>query len=229
MDFGLFDKRNYPTLGVREGYAQWAPTYDDTVEGKMDVDLLERQRAVRFEGSEVLDLACGTGRVGAWLAARGAQAVDGVDVTPEMLAHAARRGVYRRLVEGDLRDTKLCDASYDVCTQSLACDHLPELGPLYREVRRILRPAGQFVLVGYHPHFLLSGIPTHFDRDSGDSVAIVNHVHLLSDHFKAARAAGLSLLEIDERLVDAEWLAERPRWSKYRSLPLSFLLSFRRD
>ncbi|MBK8998065.1 MAG: class I SAM-dependent methyltransferase [Myxococcales bacterium] len=229
MDFELFDKRNYPTLAVRDGYAEWAATYDDTVADRMDLDLFARQRAVRFESAEVLDLACGTGRIGAWLAARGAKAVDGVDLTPEMLERAAQRGVYRRLIEGNVRDTTLGDESYDVCTQSLACDHLPELEPVYREVCRVLRPAGHFVLVGYHPHFLLSGIPTHFDRQSGGSIAIENHVHLLSDHFKAARSAGLSLLELDERLVDDAWLAERPKWAKYRSLPLSFLMAFCRD
>ena len=40
-------------------------------------------------------------------------------------------------------------------------------------------------------------------------VAIESHVHLLSDHVKAAHAAGWALLEMDEGVVDDAWLATK--------------------
>ena len=177
----------------------------------------------------MLDLACGTGRIGVWLRRRcPAAALDGVDITPEMLADSRGTGVYRTLRIADVSDTGLPAATYDLCTQALADEHLPELGPLYQEVRRVTVPGGVFVIVAYHPYFLMAGVPTHFDRSPGESVTIRSYVHLMSDHVKAARAAGWSLGEMDEGLVDEAWLQKKPKWRDYAGLPVSFSMVWRR-
>lgn len=111
-----------------------------------------------------------------------------------------------------------------MCTQSLADEHLPDLRPLYREVARITKRGGYFVLVGFHPQFLMAGMPTHFNRASGEPVTIRSYVHLMSDHIKAAHAFAWSLLEMDEGLVDETWLRKKPQWEKYFGLPVSFVM-----
>jgi len=229
MDHTLYDKRRYPIVGVREGYAAWSRTYEQTVHDEMDIRLLERLRAVDWSRARlVLDLACGTGRIGAWLRRRCPTAViDGVDMTPEMLALAGKTGVYRALHVADVEATGLPAATYDLCTQALADEHLRDLVPLYREARRITGPEGAFVIVGYHPHFLMAGIPTHFDRAPDEPVTIRSYVHLLSDHVKAAHAAGWSLVEMDEGLVDEAWLLKKPKWDAYAGLPVSFSMVWR--
>ena len=83
------------------------------------------------------------------------------------------------------------------------------------------------MLVGYHPHFLMSGIPTHFNRADGSAVAIESHVHLLSDHVKAAHASGFALLEMDEGVIDEAWLAKKPKWRSYAGRPVSFAMVWR--
>ena len=45
-DFARFDTRRYPTVSVREGYRDWTPTYEATVEDAMDLALLERVESV---------------------------------------------------------------------------------------------------------------------------------------------------------------------------------------
>jgi len=156
MDFSPFDNRGYPTLPVREGYSAWADTYDDTVLCLMDLRLAEALVSVRWsEHRAALDLACGTGRFGAWLRTRGVDAVDGVDLTPAMLARAQARGAYRALITGEVTAVDRPDGSYSLICQSLADEHLPELGPLYAEGFRLTAPGGQFVLIGYHPWFLM--------------------------------------------------------------------------
>ncbi|MGH2541199.1 MAG: class I SAM-dependent DNA methyltransferase, partial [Ardenticatenaceae bacterium] len=180
------------------------------------------------EVTEAADLACGTGRTGVWLKERGVREIDGIDLTPQMLELARAKKVYRRLVIGDVFNTGFEVGRYDLIAEVLADEHLLELPPLYREAARIARVGGYFVIVGYHPHFLMSGIPTHFNRAPGEPVAIRSYVHLLSDHVKAAHRAAWSLVEMDERIVDEAWLARKPQWARFAQRPVSFLMVWRK-
>ena len=226
LEFSHFDRRRYPTVSVREGYREWLPSYETTVEDEMDLVLLDALESVPWAAVErAADLGCGTGRTGAWLRAHGVARLDGLDVTPEMLAIARRREIYDRLVEADIAAGALEGRLYDLVTTCLVDEHLRDLRPLYREVSRLIRPGGRHVLIGYHPHFIMTaGMPTHFDRSPGEAVAIETYVHLLGDHVTAARAAGLSLMEMRERLVDDRWIVLKPRWEQYRNHPVSFAM-----
>ena len=229
MDFAPFDRRRYPTLAVREGYGEWAKTYEDVVQDEMDLRLLARIETVDWAGAgPVLDLACGTGRIGVWLRTQGVRRLDGLDFTPEMLARAEAKGVYDRLIQADMLATGLPAASYDLVLEVLADEHLAELLPLYREAARLAAAGGVFVIVGYHPHFLMNGIPTHFEREDGAPVAIESHVHLFSEHVQAAHRTGWTLLEMDEGVVDDAWIAKKPKWARHRFHPVSFTMVWRK-
>ena len=68
MDFRPFDSRGYPTVDVAAGYGEWAATYEETVVDLLDLRLLQRLGSVDWPGCRrAADLACGTGRTGAWL------------------------------------------------------------------------------------------------------------------------------------------------------------------
>ena len=225
MDFAPFDTRHYPVLSVEEGYGEWAATYEATVLDLMDLRLLRRLKSIAWKDvRRAADLACGTGRIGAWLISQGVQAVDGIDITAPMLDKARARNVYQTLKHGDLAASGFDGGVYDLVMENLAQEHLSTLTPLYREAARLLRGGGAFVTVGYHPFFLMQGIPTHFDRASGGSATIRSHVHLMSDHVHAAAAAGLSLTEMEEGLVDDEWIAAKPKWESWRHRPVTFAM-----
>jgi SAM-dependent methyltransferase len=88
-------------------YRQWAATYDRDVFDTLGftgsdriADLLASYLASR--STEVIDLGCGTGAVGVRLAALGFERIDGVDLSPEMLAVARAKGIYRSLATMDL-------------------------------------------------------------------------------------------------------------------------------
>jgi SAM-dependent methyltransferase len=227
VDFSTFDRRGYRTVDARSGYGEWAPSYEDTVQDAMDIALLERL-SLDWRGP-VADLGCGTGRTGAWLREHGAREIDGVDLTPEMLAQARERGVYRRLVEADVGATGLATGAYALVTTSLVDEHLADLRPLYAEAFRLVRPGGAYVLVGFHPQFIMaSGMPTHFDGAGGEPIAIETYVHLLSEHVAVARAAGFALAELHERTIDDEWLALKPKWGALRGQPVAFAFAWQR-
>ncbi len=94
-------------------YGEWADTYDsDFVESEGYVyhlrvaELLVRQRSL--VNGAVLDVGCGTGIVGVSLREGGIEVIDGIDISPQMLAEAGKKKtkddfpVYRRLIAADL-------------------------------------------------------------------------------------------------------------------------------
>jgi SAM-dependent methyltransferase len=227
LDFAAFDTRGYRTVDVRTGYREWVPTYEDTVQDAMDIALLDELRSVSWSG-RAADLGCGTGRTGAWLREHGVEAIDGVDLTPEMLDKARERGAHRTLREADVTDTGLDGDAYDLVITSLVDEHLADLRPLYAEAARLARRNGTYVLVGFHPQFIMAtGMPTHYDSATGEPVAIETHLHMLSDHASAALAAGWQLAEMSERLIDDAWVELKPKWERLRGQPIAFAFVWR--
>ena len=228
-DFASFDQRRYPSVSVRKGYGAWQPSYEDTVLDMMDLSLLDCLQTVQWRNARaVADLGCGSGRTARWLASKGVSTIDGVDLTPEMLSRARDLGLHRRLDEADVRATPLPAATYDVAVCSLVDEHLPELRELYAEARRLLADGGAFVIVGYHPYFIMdAGMPTHFDGPDGQPVAIETYVHLPSAHVDAARAAGLVASEMYEAVIDEAWIRRKPKWDRYLGWPISFVWAWR--
>jgi len=86
-------------------YAEWAETYDrDFCEAQGYQTPKEVVRAFLEHGGQgpILDVGAGTGVVGQGLAAAGVGPIDGLDLSEEMLIVAARKGVYRKLLEADV-------------------------------------------------------------------------------------------------------------------------------
>ena len=97
-------------------------------------------------GRRVLDLGCGKGRFARVLAARGARVV-GLDVSAAMLAGAGRAGLDRVL--GSARRLPFGGSSFDAAIAVEVFEHLEPrvIDDACREVTRVLRPGGLFVLV----------------------------------------------------------------------------------
>jgi len=230
MEYRSFEILKYPTISVKNGYGEWAQSYEDSVEDVMDIRLLERVKSVDWKQIDsAIDLACGTGRIGVWLKRNGIKSIDGIDFTSEMLTKAHDKGVYRELINRDILNTNLRESTYGLSIEVLADEHIADLQPLYSEAARITKNSGFFVIVGYHPHFLMNGLITHFHRENGKAVAIKSFVHLLSDHVKAAFKANLTMVEMDEGIVDTDWLSKKPKWIKYKDRPISFIMVWKKN
>jgi SAM-dependent methyltransferase len=225
----FFDKRGYPVVDAISGYGEWAETYDATVAEGLDRPLLEGLRSIEWQRIQRgADLACGTGRTGVWLKEKGVPRVEGVDITPQMLALAERRGIYDALHVAEVAATTLPSAAYDLCTLVLVDEHLADIKPVYGEAWRLLGPRGIFLIIGCHPFFIMNGAPTHFHRASGEAITIETHVHLFSEHFEAGCWSGMTLVEFNECVVDRDWLRTKPKWEKYLNWPVSFAMVWRK-
>jgi len=99
-------------------------------------------------GGAVLDVACGTGRALPLLrsAVGPAGVVLGLDVTPEMVAEAQRRG-RTALVLGDARSLPVRDGVLDAVFAAGLLPHVP--AGVLTELRRVCRPGGRLAL--FHP------------------------------------------------------------------------------
>ena len=78
------------------------------------------------------------------------------DNTPERLfANASRAGVRERIdsLTGDMRSMPIEDGSFDAVVSAFAIDHLDRVGltAALSEVRRVLVPGGEFLLIVVHP------------------------------------------------------------------------------
>lgn len=102
--------------------------------------LLRRDRQAR-----VLDLGCGTGFLGAALAPAGAH-VTGIDLSAEMLRRAQARGVYAKLVKGELvEQMRLLDAgSFDAVLAADVFVYLGDLDAAFEAAALALAPGGVF-------------------------------------------------------------------------------------
>lgn len=89
----------------RRYYAGWAARYDADFADRLAYRLPALVAGAFVAGGgkgPVLDVGAGTGLLGIALAAAGVAPVDGIDISPDMLAQARAKGCYRHLVEADL-------------------------------------------------------------------------------------------------------------------------------
>lgn len=93
-------------------------------------------------GAHLLDCGCGHGRDMAWFEAR-AVTVTGIDLSPGMLAQAARK-VRGALLAMDMRSLSFPAGSFDGVWCCAALLHLPkgDVPAALREMRRVLKPNG---------------------------------------------------------------------------------------
>lgn len=104
-------------------------------------------------GLVAVDGGCGDGFLTEALAGRFAR-VLAFDHSPERLA-AARKRVPAPHVSfecAELDALPLPAASADACFLSMVLHHVPEIGPVLREARRVLRPGGRVVVADLAPH-----------------------------------------------------------------------------
>ena len=136
---------------------------------------------------DVLDAGCGTGLAGP-LFRSWARQLDGVDLSPRMLAQARERGLYDRLDLGDLTETLLArPRTYDLILAADVLVYFGDLGPVLTAAREGLRPGGWFAF------FVERNSESGFAlRDTGRYVHSLDYLH------QEAKAADLEEADVAE-------------------------------
>lgn len=112
------------------------------------------------QGEQVLDIACGSGVLARRLAELGG-VVTAVDFSPALIERAKARGqtsgvpIQYGVVDATDEEAMaaLGEGAFDAITNTMALMDMPVVVPLFRAVRRLLKPGGRFVFATSHPAF----------------------------------------------------------------------------
>jgi len=97
-------------------------------------------------GAAIVDLACGTGDLADEVARAGGRAL-GVDVSAGMLREARLRTPTIELVRGDGAALPFASGTVDGIACGFALRNFVQIGPVFQEMARVLRPGGRIALV----------------------------------------------------------------------------------
>lgn len=135
----------------REHFERWSRTYDDSLLQRLYFERVHRavlDQAASFDApGAVLDVGCGTGRLLRAAAQRWPTArLIGVDPTSGMLRVARERTPGATFLEGTAEAIPLPDRSVDLALSTTSFHHWSHHLAGVREVQRVLRPGGHFIL-----------------------------------------------------------------------------------
>lgn len=137
-----------PAAYVRDLFDQFAPRFEAELTGRLGyatpalLAALVAEAAAPARALTVLDLGCGTGLSGAALAPF-ARRLEGLDLSPRMLAEARKRGVYDALHEADLLAwLPARPGGFQLIAAADVLNYLGDLGPALAAIRGALVPGG---------------------------------------------------------------------------------------
>jgi demethylmenaquinone methyltransferase/2-methoxy-6-polyprenyl-1,4-benzoquinol methylase len=133
---------------VRQMFDTIAPRYESINHVmSLGMDRAWRRRCVAAlalaPGATVLDVACGTGDLARALKAEGMRPV-GLDLSPGMLSFA---GGGLPLVLADASQSPFPGSAFDGAVSGFALRNVVDLGALFAELARIVRPQGRIALL----------------------------------------------------------------------------------
>lgn len=221
-------------LSPSDAYRLWAPTYaDETAISHLENELVA-SLTPPAAGMRLLDAGCGTGRR---LHGTGAASAVGVDLSPEMLDAGIGRALPAAGVTaiiGDIRALPLANRAFDLIWCRLAIGHLRDCRPAYAELARVADRGARLIVTDFHPRAHRAGHRRTF-RTGNDVHEVEHHVHPMTDHLAAGRAAGLELIEVKEAAIGPgvrhfyDNAGRASLYDEHAGLPVVIAFSFRRD
>ncbi len=133
-----------------------------------------RQLAVVYPQDMLLDMACTDGELLQRLALQHPGAnLAGICATPQMARTARNRLPDADIMFAELDDLPWLNDSFDVVICAMSVATMKDPATAFSEVRRVLKPGGQFVLAAPHLFEPMRGLVNRFLVDDGPDSAPV--------------------------------------------------------
>ena len=186
---------------VKEGYNNWAKTYDSMLNKTRDLDQEVTQQILEnYDFKQVLELGCGTGKNTQWLSKK-AEYLVGFDFSQEMLLIAKSKDYPQTEVHFKTQDLTedwhVNDESFDLITASLVLEHIPDLKHVFFQASEKLMDGGYFFISELHPFKQYLGKKAKYEKD-GEWINLEVFQHHISDFTKAATKNNFQLIEMNE-------------------------------
>ena len=191
-------------VGIQEGYALWATSYDQEqnpliLVEEPHVDLI----LAKLTAAVALDVGTGTGRYARKLARRGIK-VFAVDPCSEML-DVAQRNAQKKMLKidfqsGSLRALPFRSNHFELVVCGLVLCHIPNLMQTIGELSRVTREGGYLLITDFHPNAVAAGWRTDFAQAEA-WYQLPNIKHTRDDYLEAVEAAGFTLLDVIDLYV----------------------------
>ncbi|AXI48459.1 class I SAM-dependent methyltransferase [Sulfitobacter sp. SK012] len=149
-------------------YRDWAGSYDAEFAKDMDYRLPQLVALVFAEQMNglgpVLDVGAGTGLVVENIPVRATFEIDALDISPDMLGVAMKKGLYRTAIEADLtHPLDIKDGIYGAVISAGTFTH-GHVGPeAMKELLRVARTRALFVLAINAEHYVSLGFAAAFE------------------------------------------------------------------
>jgi cytosine/adenosine deaminase-related metal-dependent hydrolase/ubiquinone/menaquinone biosynthesis C-methylase UbiE len=187
-------------VSPEEGYRLWSRSYD--AESNPLLSLEQRilwQLLPAVEGSDVVDLGCGTGRWLERLASLKPRSLLGIDSSSYMLVHAKRKlGNQAELLVENCEKWQPQPQSADLILGSFLLSYIEDLAALGSIVKRMLRVGGTVFLSDLHPETIRKlGWRRSFHLN-GMSIEITTQERTLEQITSTFENAGLEICAVLE-------------------------------
>jgi len=201
------------------GYDRWSASYDSEIDPLVEATgwVLERS-PLGCADCDVVELGCGTGRIGPRVLAEGARCYLGVDGSIGMLNMAAARVRDPRVgfAHVDLLAPWVPNRTFDLALVVLVIEHLPTLDAIAHTLARVVRPGGRVRLIEQHPERIATGSLAHF-REGMTEVTFSSFAHPVGMLVNALDAVGFETVRRDWLAADAMVNAV-PRLARFRGM-----------